>query len=406
MPTRILYVSHTAARGGSNRSLSLLLRSFREETVEAHVICPPGPSEELYREARAGVITVPGVSNVVSILGSPRTGARQLTLLREAWHLRHGHLIARAVRELRPDLIHLNERGMFQAARIGWRAGIPVIMHARSMVDRQNPWIDAVSRRCIRSYVSRAIAIDRSVQASLRPYCDAKVIYNPNEIDVPRLEPRQPGADGSVRVAFLAGLMEYKGIWDLLGAARRLRGRKDILFDIYGENSRPRGFLESVPGQVCQALGLVKDVEAAARGFVWREGLGETVSLQGFVSADARVFGRTDILVFPSHLNAIGRSVFEAGIHAIPSIVTLRDRVEDIVENGVTGLIAPERNSEQLAGAIVRLADDRALRERLGHNARERYLIQFAPARVAEETLELYASVLLSRYRRGEPRAE
>jgi glycosyltransferase involved in cell wall biosynthesis len=58
---------------------------------------------------------------------------------------------------------------------------------------------------------------------------------------------------------------------------------------------------------------------------------------------------------------AYGRSVVATAVGG------LRDAVDD----GVTGLIVPPRDSEALRGAIERLLDDRELRRRLGRAARD-----------------------------------
>jgi glycosyltransferase involved in cell wall biosynthesis len=133
-------------------------------------------------------------------------------------------------------------------------------------------------------------------------------------------------------------------------------------------------------------------VEAELERWIFREGMSGTVRLLGHVEDTRSLFDRADILVFPSHLNGPGRSVFEAGAHGIPSIVTMVDRIEDIVEDGVTGLITRERDPRALADAILRLTDGRALHERLGENARRKYVEQFDGTRIGLRMLEIYRS--------------
>jgi glycosyltransferase involved in cell wall biosynthesis len=106
------------------------------------------------------------------------------------------------------------------------------------------------------------------------------------------------------------------------------------------------------------------------------------------------VLRASDILAFPSHLNGPGRAVFEAGMHGIPAVVALRDRIEDVVQDGVTGLIVPPRDPGLLASAIVRLADDPELRGRLGSAARCRYAAQFDPGSAGRRMLEVYRALV------------
>jgi glycosyltransferase involved in cell wall biosynthesis len=112
------------------------------------------------------------------------------------------------------------------------------------------------------------------------------------------------------------------------------------------------------------------------------------------VDAEKGPYAETDVLAFPSHLDALGRSVFEAGMRGIPSVVALKTRIEDIVRDGETGLVVPPRDPAALAAAIGRLAGDAGLRRRLGEAARSRYLKQFDPARAAAEVLSVYETVL------------
>jgi glycosyltransferase involved in cell wall biosynthesis len=77
-------------------------------------------------------------------------------------------------------------------------------------------------------------------------------------------------------------------------------------------------------------------------------------------------------------------------MHEVPAIVALKDWVEDVVEDGVTGLIVPPRDPRRLADAIVRLADNPMLRRRMGHAARSRYASQFDPAVAAAKMLQIY----------------
>ncbi|MGH8104005.1 MAG: glycosyltransferase, partial [bacterium] len=127
----------------------------------------------------------------------------------------------------------------------------------------------------------------------------------------------------------------------------------------------------------------------------------QNVIMLGHIQDVDALLAATDILVFPSHLNGPGRSVFEAGARGIPAIVAFADRVEDIVEHAVTGLIVPERDPQALAEAIMRISDDPALRARLGANARRKYVAQFDPKRIGEQMLKVYESVVAENREKG-----
>ncbi len=386
---------HTAVPSGSGRSLRYLIEHFPPGEVEATALCPPGPIASQFRASGIQVLPIPGVSMFHSTEGVPLRGLRLLELLRTIWHMRHGGVIRRAIAQVRPDVVHLNDRGMLHAARIAHRAGVPVVMHARGVADSRTAWVARISAALARRHVDRVIAIDESVRRPLRGLPNVEVIYNPypvpaglagGEVEGGELT----GASATVRVTYLTGLLAFKGIWDLLEAARLLRDRRDIEFLVVGENSRPDSFHRSLGGRLAHLFGFAPDVERAVRAWLERHGLEATVRLLGRVDRVEEVLRQTDVLAFPSHLNGPGRAVFEAGIHGIPAIVALKDRVEDVVEDGVSGLIVPPRDPRALADAILRLADDPTLRRRLGSAARSRYAAQFEPAAAARRILEVY----------------
>lgn len=396
-PLKVLYLMHTAARGGAASSLRYLLEHFPPGTVQPSVLSVDGPVADALRESGIAVRRIPGVSMFHSFAGIPLRGPRLLELFRTVWFMRYGRIIRRVIADIRPDLVHLNDRGMLHAARIASRAGVPVLMHARSVADPGTRWVRRISRALTARYVDRVIAIDQSVRHSLRDLPRVEVVYNPLAASPAPSRAETGGSPPFVRVTYLTGLLEFKGIWDLLSAARMLREREEIQFLIAGTNSRSPEFHRSLRGRLAHVFGFAPDVETAVREWRVREGLESTVQLLGHVDRVDELLAQTDILAFPSHLNAPGRSVFEAGVQGIPAIVAMRDRIEDVVVDGETGLIVPERDPPSLARAIVRLADDPGLRQRLGRNAQSRYTSQFEPTAVAQQVLQLYRTVLGAR---------
>jgi glycosyltransferase involved in cell wall biosynthesis len=393
---RVLYVSHTGAAGGCNGSLRHLIANLPAGVVDAHVACPDGPASAAFAAAGATVHRIPGTAMLMSIHGVPMRGARLLDLLRTAWHSQYGWSMRRLIRDIRPDLVHLNERGMFQAACIADAEGLPVVLHSRSVTDRSARWISRFSSWWIRRYVDRVISIDQSVQYSQRGIADSVVIYNPLDVSAVAGQDMPNPVDGVVRVTYLTGLLRFKGIWDLMEAARLLRDRSDIVFQVAGANSRPPAFHRSFVGRVSHRFGMAQDVEGPLRSFVRQHDLRQ-VRLLGHVDNLEGLLRETDILVFPSHLNGPGRSVFEAGARGIPSVVALEDRIEDIIEDGITGLIVRPHDPSHLCAAIARLADDPQLRARLGEGARAKYLPQFAPMQIGQQVFALYLDITRTR---------
>jgi glycosyltransferase involved in cell wall biosynthesis len=395
-PLRVLYVMHTAAPDGSSASLLHLIAHLPRDAVEPFVASPAGPVADALRRSGVTVLPIGGVSMLHSIAGMPLRGRRLVELGRTTLNLRHGRALRVAIEAARPDIVHLNERGMLQAAVIARRSGAAVVMHARSVADPRPAWLVRLSRRIISRNVDRVIAIDGSVQRSMARISPSVVVHNPLATVPEAPGTREASTRGVVQVVYLTGLAPAKGIWDLVAAAERLRHRTDIRFVIAGANGRSPAFHRSLNGRLAQVSGLVPDVETALRQRVAAGGLAATVELVGQLEDPGPLIRASDILVFPSHHDGPGRSVIEAAIEGVPSVVALRHRVEDVVVDGKSGLIVSPRDPAALAGAIVRLADDPALRSRLGAAAQAGAARRSDPTVVADRVVEIYREVMVS----------
>jgi glycosyltransferase involved in cell wall biosynthesis len=409
-PLRVLYVMHTAAHDGSSASLQHLIAHLPRETVQPFVASPDGPVADDLRRAGVTVLPIGGVSMLHSIAGMPLRGRRLLELGRTILNLRHGPALRRAMDLVRPDIVHLNERGMLQASLIARRTGAGVVMHARSVADPRPAWLMRLSRRIVSRNVDRVIAIDGSVRRSIGPIADCEVIHNP----LARVVTEGQASDGSradagvtrasIRVVYLTGLAPAKGIWDLVAAAEHLRDRSEIRFVIAGTNGRSPAFHRSLSGRLAHVTGLVPDVESALHRRVAESGLEDTVQLVGHLEDPGPLLRSSDILVFPSHHDGPGRSVIEAAIEGVPSVVALRHHVDDVVADGETGIVVSPHDPAALAAAIARLADDPALRSSLGAAARARAAARSDPAVVARRMVTVYREVALNRGTASAPR--
>jgi glycosyltransferase involved in cell wall biosynthesis len=70
-----------------------------------------------------------------------------------------------------------------------------------------------------------------------------------------------------------------------------------------------------------------------------------------------------------SKFEPFGVALIEAKSAGLPIVSTSVGVVSDLVENGESGLVCPSGDYERLAAAFVSLADDAALRRRLGDRA-------------------------------------
>ena len=129
---------------------------------------------------------------------------------------------------------------------------------------------------------------------------------------------------------------------------------------------------------------------------VRRAELAERVLFLG-LQADVRPFlVLAETVVAPGPREAFGLAILEAMAMGRPVVAVDAGGVPELMTDGVNGLLVPHDDSLAIAAAVYRLAEDPALRRRLGEAARERAL-EFTEERMVRETEAVMAEVLAQR---------
>ena len=97
-----------------------------------------------------------------------------------------------------------------------------------------------------------------------------------------------------------------------------------------------------------------------------------------------------DIFVLPSLKEGLPYVILEAGLAGLPVIASNVGGIPEIIENGKEGLLVPPANPEELAVAIKKLIDDKALRENLARNLHEKIQREFSLEKMLKETISQY----------------
>lgn len=114
----------------------------------------------------------------------------------------------------------------------------------------------------------------------------------------------------------------------------------------------------------------------------------------GFQEDVRPYFAISNCLVFPSYREGFPNVVMQAGAMGLPSIVTDINGCNEIVVDGVNGIIIPVKNSEALQKAMIRLLQDKDLHQQLKSNARMMITSRYEQKVVWEALLEEYKRLL------------
>lgn len=100
-----------------------------------------------------------------------------------------------------------------------------------------------------------------------------------------------------------------------------------------------------------------------------------------------------DIFCLPSLKEGLGMSLMEAMAAGRACIASDIAGPAELIENGVNGILLPPADEGALAGAILRLVQDKALRATLANNARQKAFDNFSIDKSSERMIEAYKEI-------------
>jgi glycosyltransferase involved in cell wall biosynthesis len=202
-----------------------------------------------------------------------------------------------------------------------------------------------------------------------------RVHFLPNAIDMSRFRPaseverlalRQPLdlPPDAVVCLFVGRLSREKGLMDLMEAWRSVQqsdGAGSGVLLVAGPD------MEGHPW----------NVGPAAREFAVRHALSSSVRFLGSVDPVDPLLRAADVLVQPSHFEALGLSAIEALASGVPVIASAVGGLLDFMVDDDNGKLCPPNDPPALAASLRALIDDTGLRRRLATRARTSVLPEY-----------------------------
>ena len=114
----------------------------------------------------------------------------------------------------------------------------------------------------------------------------------------------------------------------------------------------------------------------------------------GYTFTPERYIAASDILALPSHREGFGTVIIEAAAAGVPAVASRIYGISDAIVDEVTGLMHEPESPADLARNLERLLADEALRVKLGMQARDRAVREFAQERICELVAAFYGAIL------------
>jgi glycosyltransferase involved in cell wall biosynthesis len=351
----VVFTSYHADLGGGELRLLEYLGLTRIPRARLSVVlCEPGP-----------------FVGRIQALGIPTTLIRWNRAARRPWRTVQTALASirlhRHLRQRRARVLFCNTyNDLLLGGPIARRAGIPVIWRSHADVF---PYADEAQRQVVARFVAGHVAhvltttdYDRRliVEAGL-PAERVSVVRLGVDIDL-YTDPdgrrrRQIRADLGVGahtplVGFVARLVPQKGHLVFLEALARVAAKRPeiralVVGDAAADGSDPSGYRRRVQ-QAVQDLGL-----------------SDHVIFTGFSDDVPGLLAAMDVFVHASLREPFGSVIVEAMASGKPVIASQTLGPEEIIADGITGLLTPPGDVASLANAMLRVLDDRDLSARL-----------------------------------------
>jgi colanic acid/amylovoran biosynthesis glycosyltransferase len=214
--------------------------------------------------------------------------------------------------------------------------------------------------------------------------CDPqKIIVHRSGAEVKKLDlfSRAPRGSGNTRIVSIARLVGKKGLeYGIRAVAKILKRRRNLEYSIAGDGPL-REKLQS----------LISELNA-----------GDHIRLLGWKTQAeiAELLRVSDILLAPSVTTNSGDEegipgvIMEAFAHGLPVVATYHAGIPEVVKNGESGLLVPERDSDSLAEALEHLVEQRELRVIMGRNGRRFVEEHYNIDKLNDRLVKIYQQLL------------
>jgi glycosyltransferase involved in cell wall biosynthesis len=299
------------------------------------------------------------------------------------------------------DLVHDNQclgRGLLPMMdRDGW----PVLatLHHPITVDRDldlahttSPWRRVTMRRWygflemqmeVARRIPRLVTVSESSRADIVDQMGVRpdrlhVVPVGADPSVFRPLPGVPRVPGRVMTTASADV-PMKGLVHLLDAVAKARTERDDVHLVVVGRPKPKSRIPAL---------------------IERLGIGGAVEFVSGVTTEriVELYSEAEVACVPSLYEGFSLPAVEAMACGVPVVGTTGGAVPEVIgRDNETGLLVPPRDPSALAGAILRVLGDEALRDRIGAAGRARALDRFTWRRTAEGTVEQYRALLADR---------
>ena len=296
------------------------------------------------------------------------------------------------IKEQGVDIVHANEITYFPGLVAGKIGGARTICHVRVILTRP-----AFARRAVswiaRRFSDRILCVSEAVRSWIFPGepDNVRTLYNPGP-DMERFDPPAVQSKDEIRSELSIDSAVF-----LVGQVSKFTPNKNQIALV-----RAAEYIKQRSGdsQIAYLLvgGKVAGHEEYYDGIARRiseSGLSNQFFLTGLRSDIPRMIAACDVMVhLPTHEDPFPGVVLEAMAMEKPVVAFASGGIAEQFENGKSGILLDKNDIEELAGTLVALQGDEALRLRMGKEARRFLTTHFSFEKFFSELARIYTELV------------
>ena len=380
---RVVHVITRLLRGGTEENTMLCCRA---QAAEGYEVCLAygRSSSEAYWAAQASNIDFVAIPSLVHPISLRADFSALVELIR-------------TFRRARPDVVHTHQSKAGILGRLAGRlARARAVVHTVHIipftnVSRTQSIIYVLSEKFAAHFCDALVFVSEGAKVEYARHgigTGIPAVVIRSGMDIARFqdhsgEPASAEARridaahrGKLKILYLSSFEERKRHAPLLAALGRYRDKlADCHVILAGEGST-KGVVEV----------LVKDL-----------GLSKLVTILDHCETPEDLIAMSDLCLYASEREGLPRAVIQYLAGGKPVVVSDLPGIEEIVADGVNGLIAPSHDLDALAQIVLGLRDDRSSLERLADGARRTDTSRWRADVMTGEVSGLYRQLLAAR---------
>jgi len=299
------------------------------------------------------------------------------------------------VNHLRPTLVHIHDARAGFIARLTLKSsGIPVI-YTTNLPPYYYRW---------NTFTRLRQGVYAAIETFLNHFATDAVVYPALRVYDEAMQKGYAPASRAKRLPYGIDLTPF--LMDRVVEAQSLRLEKEHLSDVPIVATVARHSFEKNIGLLIEAARILHSsghkfvVWICGQGPETKElilqaaGLESCVRFLGYCDDIPLILQTCDIFVLPSRYEVQPLSIMEAQASGKPCVVSNVGDMPEMVKDGQYGYVFPEGDAVACAQALEKLLSDAPLRNKMGKAARERALIEYSVAKMADAYKTLYQEML------------